>query len=386
VRVRLDDRAHDVVDRVEVAPRLGRRLVGGLDHVQVDAVGEEVVAAQQHDHPRIAPRAGVEVRLEEPPGLVGAHRAVVEVEAEIADPSALAVGDLAVGARRRVQRRRDLRYVEHETGLRERERGRELEALLELPDPDRAVDGRAADRAMALGDDRARRPDQRLLAVHVEEMELGAVDRVAHARMPLGGADLAYHGVRRVRAPVDRAHVLFHRRARAAGDARIAVVECIRRRAGHDLLDRLHEGVDRRAANLVAIEAALADVADRERARGPDVTAVDLAVGLEDRHAPGVERELDRPVERRRSAIAGRSRMHDQAPVARPDRLRDDLLEHRADDQLRSLPRDGRLHRRRRVDDLDGDVVAELGERDIRALAQAVVSRDEEEDARADRG
>jgi hypothetical protein len=275
---------------------------------------------------------------------------------------------------------------EHETGLRERERGRELEALLELPDPDRAVDGRAADRAMALGDDRARRPGQRLLAVHVEEMELGAVDRVAHARMPLGGADLAYHGVGRVRAPVDRAHVLLHQRARAAGDARIAVVERIRRRAGHDLLDRLHEGVDRRAANLVAIEAALADVADRERARGPDVTAVDLAVGLQDRHAPGVERELDRPVERRRSAIAGRSRMHDQAPVARPDRLRDDLLEHRADDQLRSLPRDGRLHRRRRVDDLDGDVVAELGERDIRALAQAVVSGDEEEDARADRG
>jgi hypothetical protein len=68
---------------------------------------------------------------------------------------------------------------------------------------------------MALGDDRARRPDQRLLAVHVEEMELGAVDRVAHARMPLGGADLAYHGVGRVRAPVDRAHVLLHQRARA---------------------------------------------------------------------------------------------------------------------------------------------------------------------------
>ena len=36
---------------------------------------------------------------------------------------------------------------------------------------------------------------------------------------------------------------------------------------------------------------------------------------------------------------------------------------------------------RGRVDDGDVDVVAELGERDLRALAEAVVGGDEEEDA-----
>jgi hypothetical protein len=43
------------------------------------------------------------------------------------------------------------------------------------------------------------------------------------------------------------------------------------------------------------------------------------------------------------------------------------------------MARDGGLHGLAGVDDRDLDPVAELGERDVRALAQAVVRRDEEE-------
>jgi hypothetical protein len=71
----------------------------------------------------------------------------------------------------------------------------------------------------------------------------------------------------------------------------------------------------------------------------------------------------------------------DQAAVRGPDRLRDERLQHRADDQLGLVRRDGRLHRLRRVDDGDRDLVPELGQRDPGALAEAVVGRDQEQHA-----
>ena len=109
------------------------------------------------------------------------------------------------------------------------------------------------------------------------------------------------------------------------------------------------------------------------------VAGVELAVGLEHRDAPCRRAELDRPVQRRRPAVAPRARVHDQAAMLRPDRLRDHRLEHRADDQLRAVLVHGRLHRGGRVDDGDRHLVAQLGQRDPRALAEAVVSRYEEE-------
>ena len=51
------------------------------------------------------------------------------------------------------------------------------------------------------------------------------------------------------------------------------------------------------------------------------------------------------------------------------------------DDEVGPVRRDGRLHRRARVDHRHLDVVPELGERDPRALAEAVVGGGEEEDA-----
>ncbi len=123
--------------------------------------------------------------------------------------------------------------------------------------------------------------------------------------MALRRADAADHGGRRVRAPVDRAVGLADQRPGPAGDARIAVVDRRGRpSAGGDGRDRVDDGVDRGAPDLVAVEAALACLARAERPRGPDVAAVDLAGRLEHRHAPLGHPELDRPVERGRPAIA----------------------------------------------------------------------------------
>ena len=123
----------------------------------------------------------------------------------------------------------------------------------------------------------------------------------------------------------------------------------------------------------------------REGARGPDIAGVDVAVGLEHRHAPLAHAELDRPVQRRRSAVAPRAGVHDQAAMLRPDRLRDHLLEHRAHDQLRPVLADRRLHRGGRVDHRDRHLVAELGQRDPGALAEAVVRRHQEQDPQRSR-
>ena len=224
-------------------------------------------------------------------------------------------------------------------------------------------------------------PAQALLAVHAEQVERLAGDRVEHAGMALGGADPADDRGRGVGGPVDRALGLADQRPRPPAHRRVGVVEPARREArlveaGH----RVQQRADRAAPDLVAVEAALAGVARAERARAPHVAAVDLAGGLQDGHAPLPRAELDRPVQRRRPAVADRAGVHDQAAVPRPDRLGDDRLQDRADDQLGRVPGDGGLHRRAVLHHRDLDRVAELGERDLRPLAEAVVGGDEEED------
>ena len=76
-----------------------------------------------------APR--VAVGLEQPPALGGAHRAVVEVELQVADAGLLGVLDLAPGVTvgdRGVDRHVDLGDVEPDAGQLERTGGGQLEA------------------------------------------------------------------------------------------------------------------------------------------------------------------------------------------------------------------------------------------------------------------
>ena len=392
VRVGLDDLADDVVDRVEVVEGLLALVGGRLDHVEVDAVGEEVRPAGEHDHLGRAAAARVLVGLAQAAALLGAHRAVVEVEVQVADARLLLVGDLAVGMARwdrGVEGDRDLRRVRHDAGQLERAGGGELVRglrvrvlLLEMRDPHGAVDGRAADRAVARGDDVPRTAAEAALGIHVEQEELDAGDRVEHAGMTLGGADLADHGGGRVAAPVDRAVGLLDQRAQPAGHVRIVVVERERLEVtAREVVDREHQHLDRGAAHLVAVDAALANRPHAELAGLPDVAGVGLLDGLEHGHAPLLHAELDRPVERRGTAVAVRTRMDDEAGVLAPHRLGDELLEHRAHDEVGLVRLDGGLDDLARVDDLDGDVVPHLGEGDVATLAQAVMRGRHEQDA-----
>src|SRR3954463_1304483 len=168
-------------------------------------------------------------------------------------------------------------------------------AALDMRDPDGAVDGRSADRVAALGDDLSGTPAQSLLAVDAEEMECRTADVIEHARMALGGADLAHDGGRCVRRPVDRAVVLLHERPQPPGHGRVVVVQRLGSVAVRELAERLDERLDGAPADFVAVEAALADRAGPEVARRPDVAGVGLLGGLEDRDAPLGHAVLDRP-------------------------------------------------------------------------------------------
>ena len=184
----------------------------------------------------------------------------------------LLVGDLAErlrGERRRVQRCGQLRDVELVSGNGERVCCGKLEVAgaLQVADPDGSVDRRAADRAVPLRDDLARYAAQRVLAVDAEEMELVPPDGVDHARVALSGADAADHCRRRVGAPVDRAVGRPDQRTWAARHARIAVVDRLGHpSAGGDRRHRIEDGLDRGAADLVAVDAALPRLANAERA------------------------------------------------------------------------------------------------------------------------
>ncbi len=388
--VGLDDLANDIVDGVQVAPRLHGRVLGRLDDVQVDAVREEVGASHQHDDLRLPARARIPVGVAQTPALPGAHGAVVEVEVQVADPRLLLVGDVAPGALARrpaVERHGDLGRVQLASRQVERERRRELEVPVpgagppEVGDPYGAVGRGPADRSVPLCDELARRARQLLLAVDAEQVKLGAGHLVENPGVALGGADLADHGLGGVRPPVDRAHVLLHQRPRTADHPRGARVRGRPHSAVEGPVDRLDQRVDRRAADLVPVDAALVRPAHRERPRGPHVTGVVVAVGLEHRRSPLACAQLDRPVERGGAPVAHRSRVHDEAAVLRPDRLRDHLLEHRADDQVRQVPGHGGLHRLLAIHHVHLHSVAAFCQGDVRTLAETVVRRDEEQDA-----
>jgi hypothetical protein len=164
---------------------LRRGIVGGLDHVQMDAVAEDISRPAEHDHPDGA-ALSVPVGGEQPAALGGAHGAAWEGELQVADAAGLAVGDLLVRvpARRHRQWRADLRH----TGgcFAERQRRRQLDgerpaegrAAAQLRDPDRAVHGSPADRAAPARHNRPRLTAQVIFLVPAEQEVLGPADHV----------------------------------------------------------------------------------------------------------------------------------------------------------------------------------------------------------------
>ena len=135
-------------------------------------------------------------------------------------------------------------------------------AALEVRDPDGAVDGRPADRAGALGDDLARAAAQRPLVVDAEEVELACP---RSCRGPRGGPRRRGSCGPRCRCTpscqsIARTSWVISTRARPVTAASSGSAQRCGA-AADDPADRLHERLDRGAADLVAIQAALADLA-----------------------------------------------------------------------------------------------------------------------------
>ena len=169
---------------------------------------------------------------------------------------------------------------------------------------------------------------------------------------------------------------------RGGAPARSAVAERLGR---EDLmlqpLERLEHRRDCRLGDLVAVEAALARRPHREAGLGPHIARVHLGVGLQYCHAPLAFAPQDRPVERRRPAVALDARMHHEAEMVTPHGFRDGAPEIGRDDHVRLVePR--RLDRHGVVDvELDRDLVPALGELGVETLGEAVEAVGEKKDA-----
>ena len=136
--------------------------------------------------------------------------------------------------------------------------------------------------------------------------------------------------------PVDRAVGLPHQRPQR-GRGRLGARHRVRPRACRQPREAssVDRGAHRRLGDFVAVEAALGCVAHRKVDRRPDSPASISPFASQRGDAPCRLAVHDRPVERRRPAVAANARMDDDAAVLPPDRFGNCALEERRDDELR---------------------------------------------------
>ena len=108
-----------------------------------------------------------------------------------------------------------------------------------------------------------------------------------------------------------------------------------------ELRQRFANAGDRSLGHLAAIEAALGREAHRKFRVRPDRAGVHFGHRLQHGNAPLALAFLDRPVERRRPAVAGRTGVDDRARDAGPDVLGDGAFQERRDNHVRL----GKRHR-----------------------------------------
>ena len=77
-----EDGKDEIVNGVDVAPRFFRRILCCLDQIQMDAIGEEIPSAGQHDHLRVGRSGdtlpcGHDLMGEDPEGLLRALRSAL---------------------------------------------------------------------------------------------------------------------------------------------------------------------------------------------------------------------------------------------------------------------------------------------------------------------
>jgi hypothetical protein len=382
------DDLHQVVHGVDVAPGFRTGIVGGLDHVQVDAVGEEVPGPAEHDHLHRT-SLGVPVGGQQTAALTGAHGSAGEGELQVAHGAGLAVADLPVRApaRRRRQRREDLGHAVQR--FTERDRGGQLEgaraargrAAAELRDPHRPVAGGAADGAVPAAQDRPGCSAQLVFGVPADQVVLRTADHVEHAGAGVGRPQLGQHRVGGVGRPVDPAVGLAAGRTGSPGDMGPGVVQRLgpipapgetRYRQQH----RLRRGV----RDLGPVRRALRAGGHRELHAGPDVAGIHLGVRLQHRDSPALGTCHDRPVQRRRAAVTHRTRVDDEAGHGRPDVLGNRGGQHRRDDQVRVIPAQRVPHHLVAEGQLDRHLVPAVGEFGVHPLRHAVVGTGNKQD------
>jgi hypothetical protein len=198
--------------------------------------------------------------------------------------------------------------------------------------------------------DRAR--SRRLVAVErggarecVEDRHRHPGELGADARRAVGGPDAA-HDVRRRVGPGEVAVRLGHAGPQAAGSA--CHVDRIRHEPGpRSLLDHLADQVDGDVGDRPGVEGALAWGlrGEREAAARPHGTGVHVGDCGQRRDTP-LRRGLgDGPVERRRSAVADGTGMHDHGRTGLPHVVGHAFPQEGADDQFRIEGVDGGAHR-----------------------------------------
>lgn len=242
-----------------------------------------------------------------------------------------------------------------------------------MRDPYGPVDGGAADGAVTLGQQLARRSPQPIFLVGSIEAVGGAQKLIEKPGCAVGGTNLPDDGAFAVSSPINRAVSLSHGRPGAA--ANMAWDRSRRDLARVDPADSLQYAEHRSFGDLIAIEAALGDRLfwKRKLMRRPDRPRIQFGSGLENRHAPRAFAQQNRPIERRWAAVTGDSGMDHQTDLAAPYCLGNCDLQHRRNDEIGHVLGDGSDDVVRAADNCDAYAVAAVNQLDRQALTQAVV-------------
>ena len=219
VAVGTNDRFGQIVDGVDVGPRLVSRTFCCFDQVEMDAIRPEVAATHQYDHlrwPLRRPAIGFKQAL----ALLRTHGTVGELEVEVADrivaailtDARLLVADVLPGL---VPGRPPAcqRLLGHDgTLFGKSQRRRQLDAFptLDVPDPHGAIGCRPTQGGLSTCDDVSGPTSQQALFKTVEQMARLAKQGVGHAGKAIRGIELGQHNSTGIPRPVDDSVALFH--------------------------------------------------------------------------------------------------------------------------------------------------------------------------------
>ena len=251
----------------------------------------------------------------------------------------------------------------------------------QLRDPDRAIRGSPADRAVPPGQDGPGAAAQLIFGVPAEQVVLGVADLVQHAGAGVGRPQLGEYRFGGFGWPVDLPAGLATRWTQAADDVRSAIIQRLgpvpaAGEPGHRQQHRLDRGV----RDLGPVGRAFRVAGQRELHGGPDVTGVHLRVRLQHGDAPARGAAHDRPVQRGRAAIAHRARVDDEARPGRPDVRGNRPGQHRGDDQVGVIAADPVPHHVVCQGQFDRYLVPAVGEFGMHALRHAVVGAGNKQD------